>query len=186
MRGSGDHFFGGCGLRCALCQNADISWQACGREEDAAALASTMLKLQEHGCDNVNVVTPIHVVPQVIEAVAIAAERGLRLPIVYTRAASTAPRLSPSSTASSTSTCPTSSLALRAAARYASALEYPDVALRALAEIHRQVGVLRFDENGLARRGVLVRHLVMPGPVDESRRSSSGWTASCRPTPTST
>jgi putative pyruvate formate lyase activating enzyme len=169
-RGSGTIFFGGCSLRCAFCQNADISWQASGTEEDARALADEMLALQDSGCHNVNLVTPTHVVPQVIEALAIAAEEGLRLPIVYNSSGYDA----------------AAALALldgvvdvympdfkfwrrETAARYANAPDYPDVARRALAEMHRQVGPLLLDEQGLARRGVLVRHLVMPGLVDESR-----------------
>jgi putative pyruvate formate lyase activating enzyme len=82
-RGSGTVFFAGCSLRCAFCQNADISWLALGEERDAADLAATMLSLQERGCHNVNLVTPTHVVAQVIEAVDLAAGRGLRLPLVY-------------------------------------------------------------------------------------------------------
>jgi putative pyruvate formate lyase activating enzyme len=169
-RGSGTIFFSGCSLRCAFCQNADISWLVTGCEQDAADLAATMLALQERGCHNVNLVTPTHVVPQLIEAVVIAAGLGLRLPIVY----------------NSSGYDRAQTLALldgvvdvympdfkfwraETAARYASAPDYPDVARRALVEMHRQVGPLRFGEGGLARRGVLVRHLVMPGLTDESR-----------------
>jgi putative pyruvate formate lyase activating enzyme len=168
--GSGTVFFGGCSLRCAFCQNADISWQPSGSETDESTLADCMLALQARGCHNINLVTPTHVVPQVIAAVAIAAEGGLRLPIVY----------------NSSGYDGDEALALldgvvdvympdfkfwraSTAARYANAPDYPDVARRALAEMHRQVGPLLLDEQGRARRGVLVRHLVMPGLVEESR-----------------
>jgi putative pyruvate formate lyase activating enzyme len=82
-RGSGTIFFSGCSLRCVFCQNADISWLVSGSKHGAADLAATMLALQERGCHNVNLVTPTHVVPQLVQAVAIAAAQGLRLPIVY-------------------------------------------------------------------------------------------------------
>ena len=167
--GSGTIFFSGCSLRCAFCQNADVSWLVSGDELDAADLATAMLSLQERGCHNVNLVTPTHVVPQLIAAVALAAERGLRLPIVY----------------NSGGYDRAETLALldgvvdvympdfkfwrpETAARYCGAADYPDVARRALVEMHRQVGPLRFSADGLARRGVLVRHLVMPGLADES------------------
>jgi putative pyruvate formate lyase activating enzyme len=168
-RGSGTVFFAGCSLRCAFCQNADISWLALGEERDAADLAATMLSLQERGCHNVNLVTPTHVVAQVIEAVDLAAGRGLRLPLVY----------------NSGGYDRVETLALldgvvdvympdfkfwrgETAARYAEAPDYPEVARAALLEMHRQVGPLRLGRDGLARRGLLVRHLVMPGLAEES------------------
>jgi len=88
-RGSGTIFFGGCSLRCAFCQNADISWLVSGGELEAADLAAAMLALQEHGCHNVNLVTPTHVVPQTIEALAVAARRACACPSSTTRAATT-------------------------------------------------------------------------------------------------
>ncbi len=167
--GSGTIFFGGCSLRCAFCQNADISRRVSGRELEASELAAAMLALQERGCHNLNLVTPTHVVPQIVEAVAIAAGEGLLLPIVYN---------------SGGYDC-AETLALldgivdvympdfkfwraETAARYAGAPDYPQVARRALAEMNRQVGPLVIGSDGLARRGLLVRHLVMPGLVAES------------------
>lgn len=168
-RGSGTVFFAGCGLRCAFCQNADVSWLRLGEEHDADDLAAVFLGLQDRGCHNLNLVTPSHVVPQVLEAVAVAAGRGLRLPIVY----------------NSSGYDPVETLRLLAgvvdvympdfkfwrpetAERYAAAPDYPDLARAAVLEMHRQVGPLRLGADGLARRGVLVRHLVMPGLVEES------------------
>ena len=81
--GSGTIFFSNCNLRCVFCQNFDISWQGQGRPVTAEQLADQMLRLQELGCHNINFVTPSHVVPQILEALAVAAERGLRLPLVY-------------------------------------------------------------------------------------------------------
>jgi putative pyruvate formate lyase activating enzyme len=136
---------------------------------DGADLAAVMLSLQKRGCHNLNLVTPTHVVPQVLEALAIAAGQGLRLPVVY----------------NSGGYDRVETLALLdgvvdvympdfkfwrpdTAARYAGAPDYPEVARRALTEMHRQVGPLRLGRDGLARRGVLVRHLVMPGLAAES------------------
>ena len=168
-RGSGTIFFGLCNLRCVFCQNWDISQQHNGREHGPDELADLMLELQAQGCHNINFVTPEHVAPQVIEAVAVAVPRGLRLPIVYNTSAYDA----------------IASLKLlegivdiympdfkfwhkESARQFAKAKDYPEVARRAVLEMHRQVGLLRFGRDGLARRGVLVRHLVMPEGVDEA------------------
>jgi putative pyruvate formate lyase activating enzyme len=169
-RGSGTIFFSMCNLRCVFCQNWDISQRQTGRELDASGIADSMLALQECGCHNINFVTPEHVAPQVVEAIAAAANRGLRLPIVYNTSSYDA----------------VSSLRLldglvdiympdfkfwsrETAARLAKAKDYPDRAREAIREMHRQVGELCFGPDGLARRGLLVRHLVMPGQLDEAR-----------------
>ena len=168
-RGSGTIFFSMCNLRCVFCQNWDISQQASGHERSAGEIADIMLDLQSMGCHNINFVTPEHVVPQVIEAIEDAIRRGLTLPIVYNTSAYDS----------------IDSLRLlgglidiympdfkfwhrESARRLAKAKDYPERAREAILEMHRQVGPLRFGSDGLARRGVLVRHLVMPGQLDET------------------
>ncbi len=168
--GSGTIFFGLCNLRCVFCQNWDISQQRSGKPCTAEEIADLMLDLQARGCHNINFVTPEHVAPQVIEALAVAVPRGLRLPVVYNTSAYDA----------------LSSLALldglvdiympdfkfwtrESARRLAKAKDYPERAREAIIEMHRQVGPLRFSPDGLARRGLLVRHLVMPGQENEAR-----------------
>ena len=167
--GSGTIFFGLCNLRCVFCQNWDISQLKSGKEFSAEEIADAMIFLQDRGCHNINFVTPEHVAPQVIEAIAVAVPRGLRIPIVYNTSAYDA----------------ISSLQLldglvdiympdfkfwhkESARRFAKAKDYPERARAAIAEMHRQVGVLKFGADGLAKRGVLVRHLVMPGQTDET------------------
>jgi putative pyruvate formate lyase activating enzyme len=168
-RGSGTIFFGLCNLRCVFCQNWDISQQRAGKECSAAEIADLMLALQAEGCHNINFVTPEHVAPQVIEAIAAAVPAGLRLPIVYNTSAYDA----------------LSSLRLLdglvdiympdfkfwqkdSARRLAKAKDYPEQAREAIREMHRQVGELKFGKDGLAKRGLLVRHLVMPGQTAEA------------------
>jgi putative pyruvate formate lyase activating enzyme len=168
-RGSGTIFFGLCNLRCAFCQNWDISQQRSGKESGPGEIAALMLSLQERGCHNINFVTPEHVAPQVVEAIAVAGPAGLRLPIVYNTSAYDA----------------LSSLRMldglvdiympdfkfwepETSLRLAKARDYPERARAAIVEMHRQVGPLRFGPDGLARRGVLVRHLVMPGQEAEA------------------
>jgi len=168
-RGSGTIFFAGCNLRCVFCQNWDISASAAGDTLEPQELAALMISLQGVGCHNINLVTPEHVAPQIVEAIALAIPMGLTLPIVYNTSAYDG------------------AVSLRlmdglvdvympdfkfwepaTARRLARAADYPEVARTALAEMHRQVGVLRMDAGGLAVQGVLVRHLVMPGLVAES------------------
>lgn len=168
--GSGTIFFALCNLRCVFCQNWDISQRSVGRECTAGEIADLMIALQAQGCHNVNFVTPEHVVPQVIETVAEAIARGLSIPIVYNTSAYDS----------------LESLALldgivdiympdfkfwgrETSRRYLKAKDYPERAREAILEMHRQVGPLRFSPEGVARRGVLLRHLVMPGLLEETR-----------------
>ena len=180
--GSGTIFFGHCNLRCKFCQNFDIS-QAIPPGDAQAGLrpdeiAELMLSLQRRGCHNINFVTPEHVVPQVLEAVAVAARRGLRLPLVYnTSAYDSLESLSWLHGVIDIYMPDFKLWSAGASKRYLMAEDYPEVARSVIAEMHRQVGPLRMDEHGLAVRGLLVRHLVMPGMLDETRRILE-WLAS--------
>jgi len=167
--GSGTIFFSGCNLRCVFCQNWDISQVSAGHELDAAGIADLMLALQERGCHNINFVTPEHVVPQVVEAIAAAIPRGLRLPIVYNTSGYDSLESLRLMEGLVDIYMPDFKFWERdTARRLAKAKDYPERAREALVEMHRQVGVLRFGPDGLARRGVLVRHLVMPGQMEEA------------------
>ena len=168
--GSGTIFFGHCNLRCVFCQNWEISQQRQGREYSADEIAGLMLALQERGCHNINFVTPEHVVPQVVEAIAAAVPKGLRLPIVYNTSAYDAIDSLRLLDGLVDIYMPDFKFWTRAnARRLAKAKDYPERARDAILEMHRQVGPLRFGPDGLARRGLLVRHLVMPGQEDETR-----------------
>ncbi|MBN2475936.1 MAG: hypothetical protein JXB62_15095 [Pirellulales bacterium] len=169
--GSGTIFFTHCNLRCDFCQNFDISLEGHGREVSPQQLADMMLALQRQGCHNINWVTPSHVVPQILEGLLPAAEGGLRLPIVY-------------------NTGGYDSLAAlwlldgvvdiympdlkfwdpKVSEELAHAEDYCEVAYRAIREMHRQVGDLVIDDRGLARRGLLVRHLVLPDGLEDTRQ----------------
>ena len=168
--GSGTIFFNMCNLRCVFCQNYDISQANKGKEVTPDQLASMMLDLQEKGCHNINFVTPEHVVPQLLEAIPIAVEQGLRLPIVYNTSAYDSME----------------SLQLlkdvvdiympdfkfwdsKISLMYVKAKDYADAARSAIREMHRQVGDLVLDERGLAKRGLIIRHLVMPVGIAGTR-----------------
>lgn len=162
-RGSGTIFFSWCNLRCVFCQNWPISQRGEGEEVSTGELAAMMLELQEWGCHNVNLVSPSHVVAPILAAVLEAARRGLRLPLVYNTGGYDSPE----------------ALALldgvvdlympdmkygdsRTARQYSKIPDYVEVNRAAVLEMHRQVGDLVVDRRGLARRGLLVRHLVLP------------------------
>ncbi len=165
-KGSGTIFFSLCNLRCVFCQNFDISQDGDGSITRPEQLARMMLILQAQGCHNINFVTPEHVVPQILEGLVIAADNGLRLPIVYNTSAYDSMESLRLLDGVVDIYMPDfkfwdSALSLR----YLKAKDYPEAACQVIREMHRQVGVLKFDENGLAKRGVLVRHLVMPGQI---------------------
>src|SRR5262249_17313666 len=168
-RGSGTIFSSFCNLRCVFCQNFGTSQQGEGREVDARGLARLMLHLQQEGCHNINFVTPEHVAPQVVEALPHAVEMGLRLPLVYNTSAYDSPESLRVLDGLVDVYMPDFKLWDEGAAReYRSAVNYPQVAREGVREMHRQVGELMADEDGLALRGVLVRHLVMPGRLGDT------------------
>lgn len=164
--GSGTIFFAWCNLRCQFCQNYDISQVGRGRAVTPEQLAAMMLELQEQGCHNINFVSPSHVIAQILAATLIAAQAGLRLPLVYNTGGFDSP----------------AALALldgiidiympdikyadeRIAKRYSKIPNYPAVNQAAVKEMHRQVGDLVLNKEGVAQRGLLVRHLVMPNDL---------------------
>jgi len=169
--GSGTIFFCGCNLLCIFCQNYDISRPrgAGCQPVDDRQLARVMVKLQEQGCLNINLVTPSHVVPQILSALPIAVKSGLTLPLVYN-----------SSGYDSVATLKLLDgivdiympdfkfWSAASAERYAKAADYPERARLALREMQRQVDDLKINAKGHAERGVLVRHLLMPGGFPET------------------
>jgi putative pyruvate formate lyase activating enzyme len=163
-RGSGTIFFSWCNLRCVFCQNYEISWLGAGRTTKPEELAAMMLALQAQGCHNINLVTPEHVVPQILEGLLLAVERGLRLPLVYnTSAYDSLDSLSLMDGVVDIYMPDFKFWNPEKARLYAKAPDYPEAARRAIRQMHRQVGPLVTDEHGVALRGVLLRHLVMPG-----------------------
>ncbi len=169
-RGSGTIFFSWCNLRCVFCQNYDLSWEGSGRHTPPEELAAMMLRLQEQGCHNINFVTPEHVVPQILEALPLAVRRGLRLPLVYNTGAYDSLESIHLMDGVVDIYMPDFKFwGLEQARRYVKAPNYPEAARRAIRAMHEQVGELVFDENGLALRGVLLRHLVMPGGIAGTR-----------------
>ncbi|MGD2067056.1 MAG: radical SAM protein [Gemmatimonadota bacterium] len=175
--GSGTIFFAHCNLRCVFCQNFEISQgvrpgppRAGGaRPSSSEALARTMLRLQALGCHNLNFVTPEHVVPQMLEALVLAVEGGLALPVVYNTSAYDSLESLRLLDGVVDIYMPDFKLwSPEASERYLKARDYPEAARAAIAEMHRQVGDLVVGADGLARRGVLVRHLVMPGMPGET------------------
>lgn len=168
-RGSGTIFFSGCNLRCVFCQNYEISQLGEGDEINAPELAGLMLKLQAAGCHNINFVTPTHVVPQILEALLIAVEAGLRLPLVYNTGGYDIEHVIRILDGVVDIYMPDFKLwSAELCAKYLTARDYADAARNAVKLMHEQVGVLRVDKSGLAQRGVLIRHLVMPGMLDET------------------
>jgi putative pyruvate formate lyase activating enzyme len=168
--GSGTIFFGWCNLRCVFCQNFEISQRGDGTEVTSAELARMMLDLQAAGCHNINFVTPEHVVPQILEALLVAVERGLRLPLVYNTSAYDSLESIRLMDGLVDIYMPDFKLwHAEHCAKYLVARDYADAARAVIAAMHAQVGELKVDEQGLALRGVLVRHLVMPGLLDDTR-----------------
>lgn len=169
--GSGTVFFSGCNLRCVFCQNHTIAAGQTGKAITIRRLSEIFLELQQKGAVNINLVTPTHYIPQIREALLLAKSEGLILPIVYNTGNYEKPE----------------SLRLldglidiylpdmkyysdELADRYSHAGNYFSVACEGLAEMYRQVGPCQFDDNGLLRKGIIVRHLVLPGQVRDSKR----------------
>lgn len=169
-RGSGAVFFCGCPLHCVYCQNRAISIGNTGKEMTALQLETVMLRLQQQGAHNINLVTPTQFVPQIILAVESAKTRGLQIPIVYN-----------SSGYERTETlCMLDGMidvflpdmkywTAESARRYSDAADYPDIVKKAIRQMVAQAGVCVFDAEGMIRSGVIVRHMVLPGKKEESK-----------------
>ena len=169
--GSGTIFFAGCNLDCLFCQNHDISHSTRGQVTAPTEIAALALALERRGCCNVNFVTPTHVAHAVAEAIAAARAGGLAVPIVYNCGGYESVETLRALAGTVEIYMPDFKYASAEAAKlYSGVDDYPAVAERALAEMYRQVGPLALDARGLATRGVLVRHLVMPDDIAESGR----------------
>ena len=171
IHGSGTIFISSCNLLCNFCQNYEISHNKEGADVGPEQMASMMIQLSDLGCHNINFVTPSHVVPQLLEALPFAIEKGMKVPLVYN-----------SGGYDSVETLKLSEGVFdiympdfkfwdnRWAERYCNASDYREVALDALREMHRQVGELVTDDGGIAVTGLLVRHLVMPKEIAGSEK----------------
>ena len=163
QNGSGTIFFSWCNLRCLYCQNWEISWEGEGREVETEELADLMLGLQRAGCHNVNLVSPSHVVAQVLAAVEVAARRGLSRPLVWNTGGYDSPEALRLLDGVVDLYMPDVKYGDPAVGRRLSKVpDYVEVNRAAVKEMHRQVGDLSVGDDGLARRGLLVRHLVLP------------------------
>ena len=169
--GSGTIFMSSCNLLCSFCQNYEISRLAEGVEVEPEQLAAMMLHLAEKGCHNINFVTPSHVVPQIIEALVMAAEKGLRVPLVYNSGGYDAKETIELLEGIFDIYMPDFKFwESRWSERFCNAPDYRDFAVEAIKEMHRQVGDLKRNADGIAVRGLLVRHLVMPNDVAGSQK----------------
>lgn len=161
--GSGTIFFSGCNLGCLFCQNYDISHLVAGEEVSEEDLVRHMLFLQSLGCHNINLVTPTHVVPQILGALAEARREGVDLPVVYNCGGYESVETLRLLDGAVQIYMPDFKYGHNAAGKkYSCVDDYFDRAREALVEMHRQVGDLVLDEQGIAQSGLLIRHLVLP------------------------
>ncbi len=168
--GSGTIFMTNCNLLCVFCQNWEISHQGEGSEVSSKNLAGMMLQLQRLGCHNINFVSPTHVVPQILDALAYAVEDGLNVPLIYNTGGYDSVETLKLLEGIFDIYMPDFKFRdTEMARRYLKAQDYPERAGDAIREMHRQVGDLTLDDKGIAQRGVLLRHLVMPGGVADTR-----------------
>jgi putative pyruvate formate lyase activating enzyme len=169
--GSGAIFFTHCNLLCLFCQNFEISHEGAGEEVSDEQLAAMMIALQDQGCQNINFVSPSHVVAQILKAVEIAVPQGLRVPLVFNSGGYDLPETLKLLDGVVDIYMPDFKFwDADVAERACGAADYPLVAQAALREMHRQVGDLALDAHGIARRGLLVRHLVLPREMAGTRR----------------
>ncbi len=169
-RGSGTIFLSSCTMACVFCQNWEISQLRVGREVSEEEMAAMMLDLQSHGCHNINFVTPSACVPQIIKAAHLAARSGLRIPFVYNTSGYDSPETLRLLDGIVDIYMPDAKYSDdRVAGRLSLVKDYWTVAKAAIKEMRRQVGDLVIDQAGLAVRGVLVRHLVLPGGLAGTR-----------------
>lgn len=169
--GSGTIFFGYCNLSCVFCQNYGLSYYGEGKPVPADELAAIMLQLQNrYGCHNINLVSPTHFVPGIIEAVWLAADQGLELPLVYNSGGYESLETLALLDGIIDIYMPDFKYAGKELSqKYSGVKDYPEQARKALKEMDRQVGGLKIDVRGIAYRGLLVRHLILPGGLEDTK-----------------
>jgi len=168
-RGSGTLFFSWCSLRCFFCQNYPISQLGNGKEVSSTELAEYMLLLQKRGAHNINFVTPTHFIPQAVEALRIAVSGGLRIPIVYNSSGYERVETLKLLDGIVDIYLPDMKYGNNECARkYSGVGNYVEVNCAAIKEMYRQVGTLQVDEDGIAKRGLIIRHLVLPGNLENT------------------
>ncbi len=164
--GSGTIFLTFCNLKCVFCQNYEISHFGKGHKVSVLELSRMMLELQEIGCHNINFVTPTHYLPQIVAAIEYAAQNGLSIPAVYNTSTYENPDVLKLIYGVFDIYMPDMKFSSKKSAkRYLNAEDYPEISFKNLLEMHAQVGDLVIDERGIAKSGLLVRHLVMPNDV---------------------
>jgi len=168
--GSGTIFISCCSLLCMYCQNYEISHLGQGEVTSIERFSDMMISLQKRNCHNINIVTPTHVVPQLLKALKLAVEKGLHIPLVYNTGGYE--KLETLKLLDGIVDIYMPDFKYwdpEMARRYSNAYDYPDIARRAIKEMHRQVGELRINEEGIAEEGLLIRHLVLPNKVAGTR-----------------
>lgn len=169
--GSGTVFFSHCTLKCVYCQNYRISTQNHGKYISVRELADTFLDLQAQGANNINLVTPTHYVPQIISALTLAKADGLTLPVVYNTGGYELPETIDMLKGFVDVYLPDLKyFSDKYAVRYSAAPDYFRTAFAAIRRMHEQVGACTFDENGIIRKGVIVRHLMLPGLLFDTKK----------------
>ena len=169
LSGSGAVFFSGCNLKCIYCQNYQISWQVYGSDVSPDKLASIFLFLQKKKALNINLVTPTHVILPILEALKRAFALGLNIPIVYNTSAYDSYETIVHLDGIIDIYLPDFKYLMKdSARRFSNTPDYPDKAIKAIKEMYRQVGNLEIDNEGNAKRGLIIRHLILPGHMEES------------------
>jgi len=165
-KGSGTIFFSHCNMACVYCQNYEFSQLGQGKEVDFQDLAGFMIELEKLGCHNINLVTPTHVMPQILKALSIAISQGLKIPIVYNTGGYELPQIIKLLDGIVDIYLPDMRYADSGQAiKYSSVPDYPTYNQGAVKEMHRQVGVANIDDEGIIKRGVAIRHLVLPNNI---------------------
>lgn len=169
-RGSGTIFFSQCNMGCVYCQNYEFSQEGRGKGYTFDQLAEIMLKLQDQGCHNINLVTPTHVLPQILKALEIAIARGLKVPLVYnTSGYELAETIQALDGIVDIYLADMRYADSQNSLKFSGALDYPKYNQEAIKEMYRQVGQAKFDAAGLALSGLIIRHLVLPNQVSGTR-----------------
>ena len=169
--GSGTIFFTSCNLSCIYCQNYEISQLRIGKEISFKRLAEIMIKLQEMGCHNINLVTPTPQVPQILKSLSLAIDMGLKIPLVYNTSSYDSVEILKTLDGIVDIYLPDTKYSdEKIAKRYSNALHYFEIMKKAIKEMHRQVGDLILDKNGIAIKGLIVRHLVLPNDLAGSEK----------------